>query len=77
MPRRSTSEGTGKVVKKFPASENGPGVHCTTTSGQVFIITQCLEKMRFTLWRQVEGGYEKLDTAKSPLILEKKIPWDK
>ena len=77
MPRKPISEEMGKIVKKFPVSENGPGVHCTTKSGQIFIITQCLEKMRFTLWRQVEGGYEKLETAKSPLIFEGKVPWDK
>lgn len=77
MPRKASSENETKIVKKFPASENGPGVQCTTKSGQIFIITQCLEKMRFTLWHQVEGGYKKLETAKSPLILEKKVPWDK
>lgn len=65
-----------KIVKKISSTENGPGVHCTTKSGQVYLITQCLEKHRFTLWHEVEGGYEQLGTAKSPLDLDEKIPWD-
>lgn len=76
MARRSVESGK-KIVKKFPPSENGPGVHCTTKTGQEYFITQCLEKMRFTLWRKAEDGYEQIDTAKSPLDLDDKIPWDK
>lgn len=65
-----------KVVKRIPASENGPSVHCTTKSGQEYHITQCLEKMRFTLWHKVDGGFEQLGTAKSPPDLDEKIPWN-
>ena len=75
MPKKN--ESSGKIVKKIPASENGPGVHCTTTSGQEYFITQCLERMRFTLWHKVDGGFTQIATAKSPLDLEEKIPWDK
>ncbi len=74
---RKSSESGNKVVKKFPSSENGPGVHCVTTSGQEYFITQCLEKMRFTLWHKVKDGYEQIRTAKSPLDLEDIVPWDK
>lgn len=67
----------GKVMKKIPSTENGPGVHCTTKEGQAYHITQCLERKRFTLWHEVNEGYEQLGTAKSPSELEEKIPWGK
>lgn len=73
MPRAASGS---KIVKKFPSSENGPGVHCITKSKQEYFITQCLEKMRFTLWRKVDGGFEQIATAKSPLDLEDKVPWE-
>lgn len=74
---RKSAESSKRVVKKFPSSENGPGVHCTTTTGQEYFITQCLEKMRFTLWHKIEDGYEQIATAESPLSLDDKVPWDK
>lgn len=74
---RKPTESNKKIVKKFPSSENGPGVHCITTTGQEYFITQCLERMRFTLWHKVGDGYEQIGTAKSPLDLDNKIPWDK
>lgn len=61
---RGSADNKPKIVRKFPSSENGTGV-------------QCLERMRFTLWRKVEDGYEQISTAKSPLDLDDKIPWDK
>lgn len=67
---------SAKIVKKIPISENGPGVHCITASKQEYFITQCLEKVRFTLWHKVEEGFEQIATAKSPLDLDI-IPWDK
>lgn len=66
-----------KIVKRIPVSENGAGVHCITTSGQEYFITQCKEKMRFTLWKKIDEGYEQITTAKSPIDLEDKVPWDK
>ena len=75
MPRKS-ADAVSKVVKKIPTSENGPGVHCTTKSGSEYFITQCLEKARFTLWHKSKDGYEQLATAKSPLELDNKIPWE-
>ena len=66
-----------KTVKKFPVSENGAGVHCITASGQEYFINQCIEKMRFTLWKKIEEGYEQITTAKSPIDLDEKIPWDR
>lgn len=33
--------------------------------------------MRFTLWKKIEEGYEQITTAKSPIDLDEKIPWDR
>lgn len=74
MPKKASS--SVKIVKKIPISENGPGVHCVTTSKHEYFITQCLEKMRFTLWHKVDGGFEQIAMAKSPLDLDNKIPWN-
>lgn len=79
MPRKAAVKGDvkdAKIVKKLPATENGPGVLCKTKSGQEYTVSWCLEKMRFTLWRKVDGGYQQLGTAKSPLDLYPQIPWD-
>lgn len=79
MARKSgvVKETTARTVKKLPPSENGPGVLCTTTTGQQYQISQNIEKMRFTLWRVVNGGYVKMATANSPFDLEDLVPWDK
>ena len=74
MPRNASN--TLKIVKKIPTSENGPGVHCVTASKNEYFITQCLEKLRFTLWHKVNGGFEQIATARSPLDLDDKIPWN-
>lgn len=75
MPRKATGTSV-KLVKRFPMSENGPGVHCVTKSGAEYFITQCLEKARFTLWHKTKDGYEQLAIAKSPLDLDDKVPWE-
>ena len=79
MARKSgvVKETATKTVKKLPVSENGPGVLCTTTSGRQYQISQNIEKMRFTLWKIVDGSYIKMATANSPLDLEDLVPWDK
>jgi len=65
-----------KMVKQLPASESGAGVRCKTRAGAEYIVSQCPEKMRFTLWEVMEQGLEPLGTAKSPLELYEKIPWE-
>ena len=72
---RKSNETQVKIVKKIPSTENGPGVHCTTLSGDIYIISQCVEKCRFTLWHKVEGGFVQIATAKSPLDLDDMILW--
>lgn len=78
MARKSgvVDENTEKIVKKIPTSDNGPGVSCTTKSGQHYQISQNVEKVKFTLWKIVEGGFVKLATANSPLDFDDLIPWD-
>lgn len=78
MARRAgvVKETVEKTVKKIPASDNGPGVSCTTKGGNHYQISQNVEKMKFTLWKVVEGGFMKIATANSPLDLDEFIPWD-
>lgn len=64
------------IVKKIPASENGPGVECKTAEGIIYIISQCYAPRRFTLWEKKTGGYEKLATASTPTELYEKIKWE-
>lgn len=80
MPRKATDvvkEKASKVVKKLPASECGTGVLCTTRSDKRYQISQNPEKKKHTLWRIVDGGYEKLATGNSPYDLYSLIDWDK
>jgi hypothetical protein len=80
MPRKAVGavkEKSSKVVKKLPASECGTGVLCTTRSGKQYQISQNPEKKKHTLWRIVDGGYEKLATGNSPYDLYPLIDWDK
>ena len=67
-----------KVVKSIPSSETGSRTTCFTkpdSSGDKYIITQNQLKDQFTLWKCVEGGYEKVSVSVSPLELDNKIPY--
>lgn len=67
MPRKKAdTEDMSKVVKKLPASESGHGVHYIARSRKEYCVSSCPEKGRFTLWRIVDGGYEKMESADSP-----------
>ena len=89
MPRKATTSGDKKptIVKKLPTTEygagvhcitrSGAGVHCITRSGKEYQISQCPEKNRHTLWKVVDGGYEKVSTADSPHDLYALIDWEK
>lgn len=80
MPKKDsgvTKEKTSKIVKKISASECGTGVLCTTRSGKQYQISQNPEKKKHTLWRIVDGGYEKIATGDSPYDLYPLIDWDK
>jgi len=60
------------VVKQIPKTENGYGVEYTTLSGNVYFISNNLTKKKFTLWKKVDNGYDKMGTADNPLDLYKK-----
>ncbi len=60
------------VVNQIPKSEDGYGVKYTTESGNEYVISHNKIKRRFTLWKSLEQGYEKLGTANSPIDLYKK-----
>lgn len=77
MPRKAAVAEMPKIVKKIPASENGTGVLCKTKSGKEYQISQNTDKGKHTLWRKVDGGFEKVATAGSPYDLYPMIDWDK
>lgn len=74
--RKKVEETTEKIVKSFPASDNGAGVLCVTNSGQKYQISQNVERKKFTLWQVVNNGFIKVKTANSPVDLYDLIPWD-
>ena len=59
----------------MPSSEKGPNAIHTTSAGEVFWVTRNPQTNQFTLWKAVEGGYEKQATGKSPLKLYDRIDW--
>lgn len=73
VPKSTAKAG---ITRKMPASENGPGVRCTTKTGDEYIISQCFIPRRFTLWQVVSGGYRKIATADTPTELYEKISWE-
>ena len=66
---------SSKIVKSIPSSENGKLVTCTTVSKEQYLITHCLDKGRFTLWKVLSEDYEKISTDSTPIDLYDKIPW--
>ena len=72
MARTASSE---KVIHKLPASEDGYGVLCKTKSGSEYVISQNLDKGKFTLWSFQDGQYLKISTADSPIKLYEQINW--
>lgn len=74
--RKKVEETTEKIVKSIPASDNGAGVLCVTSSGQKYQISQNVERKKFTLWQVVNKGFIKIKTANSPVDLYDLVPWD-
>lgn len=65
-----------KLVKELPASEkHTAGMHITARDGQEYVVTQNPERKgkRFTLWHKVNGGFEKLKMADSPVPLSDSV----
>lgn len=64
------------VLKKLPDAEGGARVTCVDASGDTWIITQnptAPPARRFTSYRAVTGGFERVRTADSPLDLYEDI----
>lgn len=80
MPKKasvSTARDEQKTVKKIPTSDSGVRVLCRTKSGDEYTISQnpMKDRSRFTLWRNLSDGYEKVASADSPSALYQKIDW--
>lgn len=75
--RKKIEETTEKIVKSIPASDNGAGVLCVTSSGQKYQISQNIERKKFTLWQVVNKGFIKIKTVNSPVDLYDLVPWEK
>ena len=59
-------------VNQIPKSEDGYGVRYISESGNEYIISQNTKKEKFTLWKILENGYEKIATSDIPTSLYKK-----
>lgn len=59
-------------VNQIPKSEDGYGVRYISEFGNEYIISQNTKKEKFTLWKILKNGYEKIGTANSPIDLYKK-----
>lgn len=75
--RKKVEETAEKIVKSIPASDNGAGVLCVTSSGQKYQISQNVERKKFTLWQVANKGFIKIKTANSPVDLYDLVPWEK
>lgn len=63
---RKAKDNETKIYKSIPTTENGVGTTCLTRSGKEYLITQNVERCRFTLWESVDGGYIRLKSEDSP-----------
>ena len=59
-------------VKQIPKSENGHGVLYTKSNGNIYQISNKPVNKRFTLWKVLSNGYEKISTSDNPLKLYEK-----
>lgn len=60
------------IVNQIPKSEDGYGVRYTSGTGNVYIISQNKKKEKFTLWKELKSGYEKIAISDIPTSLYKK-----
>lgn len=65
------------IAKSIPSSETGSRVTCTTESGNQYIISNNPIKGRFTLWKVILNGYEKISISDNPLDFDKIIDYYK
>ena len=60
------------IVKQIPKSDNGHGVLYTKSNGNIYQISNNPVNKRFTLWKVLNNGYEKISTSDNPLKLYEK-----
>ena len=60
--------------KRLPAGDTGPTYTYTNAQGEEYVITWCYTPKRFTLWKKMSDGYEKMATAQAPTELYSRIP---
>lgn len=67
------------IVKSLPKTEDGHGILCKTHTAFDYQISQntSKKKNRFTLWKILENGYEKVASADTPQDLYPLVPWKK
>lgn len=67
------------VVKSIPKSEDGSGIICSTKTEFDYQITQNTSKIknRFTLWKILPDGYEKIASGNTPFDLYPLVEWGK
>lgn len=67
------------IVKSLPKTEDGNGILCKTHTAFDYQISQntSKKKNRFTLWKILEDGYEKVASADTPQDLYPLVPWKK
>ena len=65
-----------EILRNIPNAESGARVTCVDVSGQTWVISQnpaASASARFTLYRAVPDGFERVETAASPLDLYPRI----
>ena len=65
---------SSKIVKTIPSSETGSRTSCL--DGKYLITNNPIEE-RFTLWKCLDDGFERIKTSDNPLDFDKVIPWNK
>lgn len=64
---------SSKIVKTIPSSETGARTSCL--NGKYLITNNPIEE-RFTLWKCLDDGFEKIKTSDNPLDFDSVIPWN-
>lgn len=70
---------SSKIVKSIPVSETGSRTTCFTKSndsGDRYLITENPLEARFTLWKCVEDGFERIKTSDNPRDFDDVIPYE-
>ena len=69
---------SSKIIKTIPNSEVGKTICFTksNSSGEEYLITHNPLKQQFTLWKIIDGGYERIKVDNSPNDFDDFIPYE-